>query len=77
MKNSNELINPNHQIPDHFEMVYVTLKDEPEKRYYGCYIGVGAWSCLGRGTVMTWDILGWEELPLGVDPFQDEIPENA
>ena len=71
MKKSEQWIDVHTAIPDHFEMVYIKLKDEPDKTYTGCYIGVGAWSCMGRpGSVMSWDIEGWMELPLGVDPFE-------
>lgn len=74
MKKFDELIDPTWRLPDHCEMVYVKLNDEPDKLYYGCYLGLGVWSCLGLGrSVYTRDIAGWKELPLGVDPFQDDI----
>lgn len=74
MKKFDNLIDPNKHLPDHFEMVYVGLKDVPDKLYYGCYCGLGMWTCLGLGrSVNTRDVIGWMELPLGVDPFSDDI----
>lgn len=73
MRRFEEWVDPNFMLPTHFEMVRVDLKDDPNI-YYGCYCGLGMWSCRGLGhTVMTRDVFGWAEIPLGVDPFRDDV----
>ena len=69
-----EWFDPQKKLPPHFSMVYLVLKEEPDKIYEGCYYGLGAWSCRGYGrSVMTQEVEAWQLFELGVSPARDAV----